>query len=228
MFKEIFLFELRQGFKKPATYIFFGIFFLISLLIGLAEAGFFETATADSNIVMNSALSVANLLVGLNDNILGLVNGVILVALMATAIQKDYEYNIHSLFFTKPISKPAYFFGRFGGAFTLGLFVFTAQVAGYYFGCLAASGTPLAGPFRVADFVLPFLIFSVPNLLLLGAIFFSLTTFTRSTLSAYLFCIILLVIRTITASITADLDNKTLAAVLEPFGSEALGLITQY
>lgn len=228
MFKEIFLFELRQGFKKPATYIFFGIFLLISLLIGLAEAGFFNTATADSNIVMNSALSVSNLLVGLNDNILGLVNGVILVALMATAIQKDYEYNIHSLFFTKPISKPAYFFGRFGGAFILGLFVFSAQVTGYYFGCLAAAGTPLAGPFRLADFVLPFLIFSVPNLLLLGAIFFSLTTFTRSTLPAYLFCIILLVIRTITASITADLDNKTMAAILEPFGSEALSLITQY
>lgn len=228
MFKEIFLFELRQGFKKPATYIFFGIFFLLSLLIGLASAGVFDTATADSNIVINSALSVANLLVGLNDNIMGLVNGVILVAIMATAIQKDYEYNIHSLFFTKPISKPAYFFGRFGGAFILGLFVFSAQVIGYYAGSLPAAGSALAGPFRLGDYLMPFLIFAVPNLLLLGAIFFSLTTFTRSTLPAYLFCIILLVIRTVTASITADLDNKNLAAVLEPFGSEALGLLTQY
>jgi ABC-2 type transport system permease protein len=228
MFKEIFLFELRQGFKKPATYIFFGIFFILSLFIGLSEAGVFDTATADSNLINNSALSVANLLVGLNDNIMGLVNGVILVAIMATAIQKDYEYNTHALFFTKPISKAAYFFGRFTGAFIIGLFVFSAQVIGYYFGCLAGAGTSLMGPFSLMNYLLPFLIFSVPNLLLLGAIFFSVTTFTRSTLPAYLFCIILLVIRTITSSITADLDNKTMAAVLEPFGSEALSLLTQY
>lgn len=228
MFKEIFLFELRQGFKKPATYIFFGIFFILSLCIGLGAAGVFDTATADSNLVNNSALSLASLLVGLNDSIMGLVNGVILVAIMATAIQKDYEYNTHALFFTKPISKASYFFGRFTGAFVLGLFVFSAQVIGYYFGCLAGAGTPLMGPFELSNFLVPFLTFTVPNVLLLGVIFFSLTTFTRNTLPAYLFCIILLVIRTLTSSITADLDNKTIAAILEPFGSEALNLITQY
>src|SRR5690606_9701180 len=63
---------------------------------------------------------------------------------------------------------------------------------------------------------------------LLGIIIFSLTTFTRSTLVAYLFCIVLLVINIITENITSDLDNSKTAAILEPFGAEALTQLTKY
>ncbi len=228
MFKEIFLFDLKQNFKKPQTYIFFGIFLLLTMMIGLAVAGFFDVATTDSNITMNSANSVAGIIVGLNSDILGLVNSVILVAVMATAIQKDYEYNTHPLYFTKPLTKASYFFGRFFSAFVTALFVFSAQLIGYYLGTLYGIGKPIMGPFEVMNFLEPFFIFMVPNILLLGVIFFGITTFTRSTLPAYLFCIFLLVLGFITQRVTADLDNKTMAAVLEPFGMQALGLETQY
>lgn len=228
MFFEIFLFELRLSFKKPATYVFFSIFFLLNLFLGLAVAGYFDVAQGDTNLVGNSANTVAGVLVGMNQNIMGLVNSVILVAIMATAIQRDYEYNIHALFFTKPITKASYFFGRFFGAMLLGVFVFSGQLAGYFVGTLYGAGTPLMGPFLPQNFLIPFFIFVVPNLLLLGSIFFSLTTFTRSTLAAYLVCVILLVIGIVTERVTADLDNKTIAAVLEPFGSEAYSLITEY
>jgi len=228
MFKEIFLFDLRQNFRKPQTYIFFGIFFTLTLLLGMLAAGVFNVATADSNLVMNSANSVADIIVGLNDGIMGLVNSVILVAIMATAIQKDYEYNTHPLFFTKPITKSSYFFGRFLSAFFTAAFVFSAQVIGYYIGCLFGIGKPVMGPFELMNFLQPFIIFMLPNILLLGAIFFSVTTFTRNTLPAYLFCIILLVIRSVTSSVTADLENKAAAAIWEPFGAEALSYLTQY
>lgn len=228
MFAEIFLFELKLGFKKPATYIYFAIFFILSLFIGLAAAGVFETAQQDTNVVGNSAYAIANLLAGMNDNILGLVNSVILVAVMATAIQKDYEYNTHPFFFTKPVSKSGYFFGRFFAAFLIGVFVFSGQLLGYWIGSLFGMGTPLMGEFKALNFIQPFILFTVENLFLLGIIIFAITTFTRSTLTAYLFCIILLVIRIITDSITADLDNSSLAAILEPFGKEALTQTTKY
>ncbi|WP_051292885.1 ABC transporter permease/M1 family aminopeptidase [Olivibacter sitiensis] len=228
MFKEIYFFELRQGFKKPATYIYFSIYFGLSLVVGMAIVGYFNTATTDTNTIANSTYAVSEMLVGFNDSILGLVNSVILVAIMATAIQKDYEYNTHPLFFTKPIKKSTYFFGRFLGAFTLALLVFFGQVIGYFTGTLFGLGTDLVGPFHAWSFLSPFLVFTVPNLLLLGIIFFSLTTFTRNTLTAYLLCIILLIIRIVSDTITADLDNKTMAALLEPFGANALQLATQY
>ncbi|WP_118974952.1 ABC transporter permease/M1 family aminopeptidase [Taibaiella koreensis] len=228
MFKEIFLFDLKRNFRKPQTYIFFGIFFILMLLLGLAAAGVFNVAAGDTNLVSNSAMAVAGVIVSLNSGILGLVNSVILVAVMATGIQKDYEYNTHPLYFTKPISKTGYFFGRFLSVLITALFVFSAQVIGYWIGSLFGMGTPFMGPFRLMNYLEPFLLFTLPNILLLGIIIFSITTFTRSTLSAYLFCIVLLVIRTITDNITADLDNKATAALWEPFGTEALQYLTQY
>lgn len=228
MFSEIFLFDLKRNFRKPQTYIFFGVFFLLTLFIGLAVSGLFNVATGDSNVVFNSASSVAGIIVGLNDGILGLVNSVILVAVMATGIQKDYEYNTHPLYYTKPITKASYFFGRFFSSFVTALFVFLGQVIGYYAGCLAGIGKPVMGPFEIMNFLQPFMIFSVPNILLLGIIFFSVTTFTRSTLSSYLFCVLLMVIRSLTSTITADIENKEIAALWEPFGAEALGYLTQY
>lgn len=228
MFAELFLFELKLAFKKPATYIYFTIFLALGLFIGLAAAGMFETAQQDTNVIGNSAYAIASLLAGLNDNILGLVNSVILVAVMATAIQKDYEYNTHPFFFTKPITKSGYFFGRFFAAFLTAVFVFSGQLIGYWIGSLFGMDTPLMGEFKAVNFLQPFFLFTVENVLLLGIIIFSITTFTRSTLSAYLFCIVLLVIRIITDSITADLDNSTLAAVLEPFGKQALTDATKY
>jgi ABC-2 type transport system permease protein len=228
MFKSIFLFELKQGFKKPATYIFFGIFFLVYLLFGMILSGVLPLASGDSNVFVTSASSVAGIFVGLNQNIFGLVNSVILVAVMSTAIQKDYQYNTHSLFFTKPIKKSAYFFGRFAGAYFLGLFVFLGQILGYFLGCLFGVGNPAVGPLKLINFLEPFVLFTMPNLLLLGVIFFALTTYTRNNMSAYLFCIILLVVRSITDTITSDIDNKTLAAILEPFGQEAFQKTTEY
>lgn len=228
MFREIFLFDLKHNFRKPQTYVFFGVFFLLTLFIGLALAGVFDVATGDTNILFNSASAVAGIIVGLNDGILGLVNSVILVAVMATGIQKDYEYNTHPLYYTKPIHKAGYFFGRFFSAFVTALFVFLGQIAGYYIGCLAGAGKAMMGPFELMNFLQPFLLFSVPNILLLGVIFFSVTTFTRSTLASYLFCVLLMVIRSLTSTITADIDNKEVAALWEPFGAQALGYVTQY
>jgi ABC-2 type transport system permease protein len=228
MFREIFLFDLKRNFRKPQTYIFFGVFFLLTLFLGLALAGVFNVATGDSNVVYNSASAVAAIIVSLNDGILGLVNSVVLVAIMATAIQKDYEYNTHPLYYTKPITKGSYFFGRFLSSFVTALFVFTGQLAGYYIGCLFGAGKPVMGPFELMNFLQPFLVFSVPNILLLGIIFFAVTTFTRSTLPSYLFCVLLMVVRSITVTMTSDIDNKTIAALWEPFGAEAFSYITQY
>jgi len=228
MFKELFLFEIRQGFKKISTYIFFSIFFFMYFLIGLISSGVIPIESGDSNVYVNSAAAVASTLIGLNQNIFGLMNSLMLVSLMANAIQKDYEYNMHPLLYTKPISKSGYYFGRFSGAFTITLFVFSAQVIGYLIACLLGTGNDQVGPFHLYNFIEPFLIFTLPNVLILGIIFFVLTTFTRSTLSAYFFCIVLLVLRSITDTITADIDNKTLAAILEPFGHEAFQKVTQY
>lgn len=229
MLKSIFFFELKQGFKKPSTYIFFGIFFLAFLFLGMGLSGVFDSSSSsDSNIILNSASAITATLLGIDSTFLGLINSIVLITVMATAIYKDYEYNTHSLFFTKPLTKSGYFFGRFFGAFVITLFVFSGQILGYMMGCTIGSGNPMVGPFVLMNYLQPFLIFIVPNLLLMGVIYFSLTTFTRSTMSAYIVSIVVLALRTVSTLITSDIENKTIAAYLDPFGMEAFSKLTRY
>ncbi|MFY7965601.1 MAG: ABC transporter permease, partial [Chitinophagaceae bacterium] len=228
MFKEIFSFELKLGFKKPATYIYFGILFLLTLLIGLAITGAFATTRSDSNIIANSATSVAGILLGTSSSLFGLMTNVLIISIMATAIQKDYQHNTHPLFYTKPISKAGYFFGRFLSVFLIAVFAFSGLVLGYYVGTLNGIDTAYVGEFKFINFLQPFLIFTLPNLFFLGVIFFSLTTFLRNTMMAYIVAIVLMVLQIATGTISSDIENKMLVSLLDPSGSRAFGNITEY
>lgn len=228
MFKHIFWFEVKQSFRKPSFYIYFSVFTILTLLIGMAASGFFSTTRSDSNTIVNSASVIAGILLGTSSDLFGLIGNVMLISFMATSIQKDYEYNTHSLFFTKPISKAQYFFGRFLSSFFVSILVFSGLLVGYYLGTLTGLGTSYVGEFKLINFLQPFFYFTVPNVLLLGVIFFSLSTYLRNTSVAYVVAIVLMVIQTATATISSDIENKTFAALLEPSGSSALRLVVEY
>ncbi|MBL1222476.1 hypothetical protein JET18_16605 [Chryseobacterium sp. L7] len=228
MFKELFSFELRSGFKKWSTQIYFFVFLTLGVLLGLASTGAFDTSTSDSILTKNSSLAIARLIVGMSGNIMVLINGIMMISIMATAIQKDYEYNFHGLLYTTPITKSGYFFGRFLANFLIANYVFSGILIGYFFGSLYGIGTPQLGPINIINYIWPFLVFTVANTLIIGSIFFSLTTITRSTLAAYLFCVILLLLSILSDSILSDIENKDLASLMDPFGNFALRQVTEY
>ena len=228
MFREIYAFEVRGGLRRPYPYVYFAILFVLTLLLGMAAAGVFSTTRTDSLTTVNSASAVARILLGTSSSIFGLMINVLLISTMATVIQKDYQYNIHPLFFTKPISKPGYFFGRFLGGMTLAVFILSGQLIGFWLGTLFGMGKPMMGPFLAMNFIQPFLVFTLPNILFLGVLFFSLTTYTRTTMAAYIVAIVLMVLQLASDTITGNIDNKMLAALLEPTGTQALQMVTQY
>lgn len=228
MFREIYRFELKYAFKRPYTYIYFGILFFLTLMIGLGSSGVFSTTRSDSLTLANSAGAVASILLGTSSNIFSILVSVLLISAMASGIQKDYQYNIHPLFFTKPISKGGYFFGRLLGGFTVAVFMFSGLLLGYWIGSLFGMGKPMMGEYKVMNYIQPFLVFTIPNILFLGVLFFSLTTFLRTTMAAYIVAIILMVIQIASSTITANIDNKMMAAILEPSGAQAFEMVTQY
>lgn len=228
MFLEILRFELKYALRKPSTYVFFSIYFAFYLFLSLAGSGVLPLGSSDSNTYLNSALANASLYLAFNQNILALIHNMIIIAVMATAIQRDFEFNSHSLFFTKPISKPAYFFGRFFGVLLIALFVFSGQLFGLLLGSAIGHNQPTIGPIELYNYIQPFLYFVVPNTLLFGIIYFSLTTFLRNTTIAYLFTIIFFLFDLAASSILSDIEYQSLAAMLDPYGNKALSKITQY
>ncbi|MCE3226295.1 MAG: hypothetical protein K0S32_846 [Bacteroidetes bacterium] len=230
MFKEIFLFELKQWLKRPGIYIYFLVFFALSFLIGAMISGFFSGVTADTNSYINSATTIGGILTSFNsDYLLGLVTLLICVALMAGCVQKDFQYNCFSFYFTKPITKFSYLVARFSASFLLTFFVLTALALGLWLSfLLSPNDNGQLGEFKFINFFQPFMIFMLPNAFLVGAVFFSLVTFTRNMISGYVGSLVFVVIAGIARSITSDIDNKTMAALIDPFGQQALSLATDY
>ena len=228
MFLEIFRFEIKQALKKPSTYVFFSIYFISHLILALIISGVIPLGNSDSNTYINSASGNAGIYLIFNQNIFALIHNIIIIAIMATAVQRDFEFNSHPLFFTKPISKAAYFLGRYFGVLTIALLVFSGQLFGHLVGCLFSSGQPTIGPNNFYNFLQPFLFFVVPNTFLFGTIYFSLTTFTRTTTLAYLLTIVFFLFDLASGAILSDIEYQSLAALLDPYGSKALEKVTRY
>lgn len=226
MFIQIFLFELKLWFKKPSTYIFFFVFFAFSMLVSAGMAGLIGVSNSDTNATMNSALAIAEVLNGLNTDIIG---AIILISIIAPAVYKDFQYNTHPLLFTKPISKFGYMFGRFTASFLVALFVISGTIFAHLITCfLPGIDSEKLGAFSLMNYVQPFIYFVIPNTLLVGAIFFSLVTFSRNMIAGYVGCVALILVKNLASALLGNIDNQSMAAVLEPFGEQALKQLTKY
>src|SRR5205814_2135152 len=67
-----------------------------------------------------------------------------------------------------------------------------------------------------------------PNALWIGAIFFALAALTRKMLPVYIGSVLVLIGWMIASQLIRDIDNKTLAAMIDPFGSRAMSVLAEY
>ncbi|MBK9285732.1 MAG: ABC transporter permease [Sphingobacteriaceae bacterium] len=230
MFKEIFLFELKLWLKRPGVYIYFVIFFAISFLLGAAASGMFSEVTNDTNTYLNSPIMIGGILTSFSsDYLLGLITILVCVALMAGCVQKDFQYNCFPFYFTKPFSKTSYLFGRFTASFLLTVLVSVGLIIGLYLAfAIAPNENGQITENHFSNYLQAFLIFTLPNVFMIGSVFFSLVTWTRNMTSGYVGSLLFLVIAGIARTITSDLDNKTMATLIDPFGQQALQFATEY
>ncbi|MBL0329805.1 MAG: hypothetical protein IPP64_10395 [Bacteroidetes bacterium] len=159
MFKQIFLFELKLWLKKPATYIFFFVFFGLSMFATAALSGLIGTS-GDTNVTINSAKAIAESLNGLITDIVGII---ILITIIAPAVYKDFQYNMHPLLFTNPITKFGYMFGRFFASFLVAMFVITGAIVGHVVTCAIPGIEPeRLSVFNLINYIQPFLFLRFP------------------------------------------------------------------
>lgn len=220
--KEQFLFELKYRFKRPATYIYFGILFFMSFIALASDA--VQIGGGQGQVYINAPIVVNNFII-----ILSIVGMAISSAVLSVPIYRDFEHKMFTFYYSLPISKGGYFWGRFLGSFVVLLFIFL----GVYFGIILGSVMPWqeaekVGPIHLMHYLQPYLIFAIPNLLFTGAIFFALVALTRNALAAYTGNVILLVGYLIGSTLASDLDNRELSALFDPFGIQAANYITQY
>ncbi len=221
-------FELARNFHAISTYIYFAILAALAYVLMIAAAGAFQSASVivggGGKVMANSPFTIAEFI-----SLLSYFGLLIISATCGKIAFQDFEYQTHSFFFTAPISKGAYLGGRFAASILVVLAIFSGIAVGLAVGTwMPFVDKARLGPNHLWAYVQPYLISVIPNVLVMGALFFSLAALTRRILPVYMTSVILLVGYLIAISLSAKLDEKFLAALLDPFGQLALDRVTQY
>ncbi|MCE7992275.1 MAG: hypothetical protein HEP71_09855 [Roseivirga sp.] len=226
MFKTFFLKELSTGLKRPMVYIFFVVMALLVFFAVVSEnvqiGGSIGNVHKNAPYVMTTFVSVLT--------VFGLL---IAAAFFNNAALRDYNYNFNEILFSTPLSKSGYFFGRFCGALILAciplLGVFFGMVVGTFIGVpMGWIDADKVGPFYMEMFVNNFLIFILPNMFLAGAITYALANKWKSTVISFVGIIVVMVGYIISSTLLSDIDNETIAALTDPFGTTAYSVATKY
>jgi ABC-type transport system involved in multi-copper enzyme maturation permease subunit len=219
-FGEIFRFEVWYRLRQPSTWIY--AVFMLALAVftvhqAVADAPTAPYANAPHFITLWAIL-------------ISLGGMVATAAIFGDAATRDVRTGMHPLVHTTALRKTEYLGGRFLAAFVVSLLLLTI----FWLFLAITSRMPWLnperlGPFRLIAYVQPYLLFLLPNLLLTGAILFTIAALTRHTLAAYLGGIALFFgYMAGTDQINNRNAHSTLYALSDPFGIGAIEDLTRY
>jgi len=220
-------FEFRTRVKRISTWVYFLVFFSLAMLWTAAAGGAVPNAIVafgSGKVWVNSPYAIAQTVA-----FLGMAALTIVAAVMGRAIQQDFEHRVEPFFFTAPIERRDYLGGRFLGAVAVLVVILSSIPLGGIAGLLVPGiDTDRVGPMRLAAYITPYATMLVPNVVVLGGLFFCIAAMTRRMLPVYIASVVLLIGYLAARGLLRDLDNKTLAAMLDPFGVTANSNLTEY
>ncbi len=219
---EILKFELRYHLRQPLFYILFVIFFFMTF--GAVTSDAVQIGGALGNVNRNAPFVIMQLLL-----VMSTFGVLTTTAYVASAINRDFEFNTDSLFFSSPVKKSQYLFGRFTAAFIVSSLVYLGVVTAIMIG----SFMPWLDKERIAAFTLKpyafsYFILILPNLFLFAAIFFAVAALTRSLMATYTSVAAFYVAYIVSRVSLRDLDSEKIGILLDPFGFSPFARTTRY
>ncbi|HQR09789.1 MAG TPA: M1 family aminopeptidase [Casimicrobiaceae bacterium] len=220
-------FEIAMRLKRISTWVYFAVFFALALFWVAAAGGIIKSAVVSfgsGKVWINSPYAIAQTV-----SFLGMFGLSIIAAIMGRAVQQDFEYRVEHFFFSAPIRKWEYLAGRFAGAIAVLLIILSSIALGGVAGLMLPGLDPdRIGPVRPLAYILPYFTVLLPNLIVLGGLFFCLAALTRRMLPVYIGSVLLLIGFLAAQGLLRDMTNKTMASLLDPFGVVATSQLTAY
>jgi ABC-2 type transport system permease protein len=222
MFFAVYRNELKRSVKALSFAVSFGVLFLIVF------ANVSDT-TPGRTIVFeygqkshNSPLLMARFMAILTA--LGVLFSVMTVA---RSVARDFSARVHDFYFTAPLSKGAYLGGRFCAGLSANILLYLSIVLATVLACLMID-PKFRGPMTAGPIIFEILVILIPNLLLMGSIFFAVATLTRQMVTAYVTATAFLMAYGMVAVASVRAEISTLAIFMDPFGIAAITDITKY
>jgi ABC-2 type transport system permease protein len=227
MWLTIAWFEFGQRLKRLSTWIYFTLFLAMGVLLFLAAAGAFQNVGGfgtGGKVTANSPHTLAGLIGTISYFAL-----LVTAALFGQAVHQDFGHGTYPLLFTAPLSKSSYLGGRLLGVLAVLVLIQGATGLGCFVGSLLPfNDAKLIGPHRAMSYLGPYLLIVLPNLLILGPLFFALGALTRKMRAVYVTAVVLLIGYLLAGTLSQKLEHRPLAALLDPFGSYAFERLTEY
>lgn len=222
MFAGILGFEWRYQRRNPVFWVAIVIFFLLA----------FGATTVDQirigsggNVHKNAPFAIAQMM-----QILTLFYMFVSTAFVANVVVRDDDTGFGPIVRATRVTKSAYLFGRFGGAFLAAAIGFLAVPLGVWIGThMPWVDAETLGPNRLDYYLSAYVVLALPNILLTSALFFALATVTRSMMATYVGVIGFLILFFV-ASVVLDRNPayELAGAYGEPFGIGATSYLTKY
>ncbi|MFH2002084.1 MAG: ABC transporter permease subunit, partial [Planctomycetota bacterium] len=168
MWKAIARFEFAYHLKQPLFYLAAATLFLMGLGLVTSDLGL-TFGKAPTQIDRNAPFVIVNCL-----TFMSLVGLFVITAYVAGSVLRDFEQNTHMLFFSRPVKKFDFLLGRFAGSMAISFTLFLMLALGLMAGHIAPWQDPeRIAPFRLVPYAYGLLVMVLPNLLMMGALFFA-------------------------------------------------------
>jgi len=218
--KAIFWFEVRYHLRQPLFYL---VTFVLSVLLFIAGTGQ-GPGGGVGRLHLNAPAVILEQLLKWIYLVLFLMT-----AFVASAAVRDFDRRTSELFFSKPISRFDYLTARFAGTMvvcTLPYLVGTGALAASAF--MPGLDPTRVGPFRLTPYAFGLGMLIIPTLVALGAAFYALASWTRSTLATYLGVIVFFAASAIAGLAASRFETQWIGQLLDPFGVTALAGTLKY
>jgi ABC-type transport system involved in multi-copper enzyme maturation permease subunit len=208
-FREIFRFEAGHRLRQPSTWFYLGLVFALALL----RADAVDLGITQYHAPVNAAGSTLAV---------GIMATLVTAGLFVDAAQRDPRWRMEPLFYTTPLRGREYLGGRFAGSLLVNAILLLLVPIGLVLGAGMAGMKPEElGTVRLDAYVMPYLVFLLPNLLVNGAVLFGIALLTRRSLPGYLGALALTVAYMF-AMIVGQRSGGTVWAMVDPTGAVAM------
>ena len=205
-------FELRFWLRGMMLWVFF--FIIGTLVFAATSTDKVTLGSSLENTFRNAPFVVQNFY-----SIMGVFTLMMTTAFVNSAASREFAYNTHQLLFTAPIRKRDYLLGRFLGSAAVAVIPFLGISAGILLSAVMPwNDAERWGPVVAAAHWKSILVFAIPNTLFCGAIVFTIAILTRSTATSFIGSLLLLTGYGVSEVLTQDLDNETIAALIDVEG----------
>lgn len=196
MFWAMFRFELRYLLRRISTWIYFGIYLLLTFAMVLS----FTDNVYSGDYFLNAPVVIAAI-----SAIASLLALLVIAAVAGEAATHDLRSRIDPLLYTTPVSKFAYLGGKLMGAFAVIALVLLALPLGLMLALVVPGiDRALFGPFQFSPYLSSFLVIALPAAFVSTVILFSLALLSRHAMLSFLGGGLLFMVSLVSKEMLAD------------------------